>query len=94
MKVKDTLRVDKIFYSLEYKMLNFLCDHKSRPYGTWEKIQYIKKNFPSWQYTGVAPFDDILEWCEEHFGNDWIWNYETIYFKTEPDRLVFALRWS
>ena len=94
MKVRDSLTIDKIFYTLEYKMLNFLYDRKDSPTGTWERIQYIKKNFPSWQYNGVAPFDDVLAWCEEQLCNDFIWNLETIYFKTEQDKLLFALRWS
>lgn len=94
MKVKDTLRVDKIFYTFDQKMLNFMYDQKVRYTGTWESIQYIKKNFPSWQYNGVAPFDDVLDWCEEHFGNDFVWNFETIYFKHDRDRTAFMLRWA
>lgn len=94
MKVKDSLKIDKIFYTLDHKILNFIYDRKVRYTGTWEAIQYIKKNFPYWQYNGVAPFDDVLDWCEEHLGNDWIWNFETIYFKHERDRTAFMLRWA
>ena len=94
MKVKDTLRIDKIFYTLDQKILNFTYDCKIPYTGTWEKIKYIKENFPSWQYNGVASFDDVLEWCEEQLGNDFVWNFETIYFKTQEDKMMFALRWS
>jgi len=93
MKVKDTLRVDKIFYTLEHKILNFTYDRKIPHTGTWERIKYIKENFPSWQHNGVASFDDVLDWCEEHLHNDYVWNFETIYFKTQEDKLVFMLRW-
>ena len=94
MKVRDTMLIDKIFYTLDQKILNFMYDQKVRYTGTWESIQYIKKNFPNWQYTGVAPFDDVLDWCERTFGNDFLWNHETIYFKTDQDKMLFALRWS
>lgn len=94
MKVRDTMKIDKIFYTLDHKILNFIYDHKVRHTGTWESMQYIKKNFPSWQYTGAAPFDDVLDWCEQHFSNDFVWNFETIYFKHERDRTAFLLRWT
>lgn len=50
--------------------------------------------FPSWQWTGVAEFGVILEWCEEHFQDDFIWNFETLYFKHERDLSAFLLRWA
>ena len=93
MKVKDTLGVDLIYSTLDSKLLNFIRG-RCRYVGAWEAKQYIKKEFPSWQYNGAAPFEELLDWCEQHFGDDWIWNFETIYFKHEKDLVFFKLRWS
>lgn len=95
MKVRDTLTFDQLHTTLNDKLINFVG--ASRCLGGWarhESLQFVKKTFPSWQYTGAAPFEEIAVWCEEHFGNNWIWNWETIYFKTEQERTMFVLRWA
>jgi hypothetical protein len=73
--------------------MNFIHGHE-RYNDTWAVIRYVKGNFPSWQYNGIASFEEVAIWCEQHFGNDWIWNFETVYFKTEADRTAFLLRWA
>ena len=90
MKVRDTLEIDKIWYTLPDKMENFTgyrCD-------TADERSFIRKNFSKWQYTGVAKFDEILIWCDQHLGNNFVWDWETIYFVTEQDRAFFLLRWA
>jgi hypothetical protein len=49
-----------------------------------------------WQYNGVAPFNEIVSWCFQHFGSKVTWSYlnETIYFKDEREYTLFLLRWS
>jgi hypothetical protein len=37
---------------------------------------------------------EIRDWCEEHFGNDWIYNWNVYYFKYERDATLFSLRWT
>lgn len=95
MKVKDTLNIDLLYATLLDKLMNFVGGDKRKTgsWSAWESIQLVKKTFPSWQYNGVATFEDVMLWCEEHLHNDWIWNFETIYFKTQEDKLVFMLRW-
>lgn len=93
MKVRDTLTTDLIYTTLRDKLMNFIHD-RHRYVSDWDATTYVKKNFPKWQYNGVAPFEEVLLWCEKNLGNDWIWNFETFYFKTEQDKLLFALRWS
>lgn len=93
MKVKDTLKIDLVYLTLKDKLMNFI-QGQHRYVGEEFATTFIKKTFPSWQYNGSASFQDIMMWCEEHFGNDWIWNFETIYFKYEKDKLFFLLRWS
>ena len=93
MKVKDTLAIDLVYPTLKDKLMNF-TQGQHRYVGTWEATEFIKKTFPSWQFNGVAPFQDIMLWCEEHLHNDWIWNFETIYFKHEKYKLLFILRWA
>ena len=83
----------KLFDTLDSKLLNFIRG-RCRYVGSEEAKQYIKKEFPSWQYNGAAPFEELLDWCEQHFGDDWIWEWETIYFKHEKDLVFFKLRWA
>jgi hypothetical protein len=87
MKIRD---VDKIFYTLPDKMENFTGQRVDNSGSQ----SYIRRNFPNWQYNGADEFDNILIWCEQHLGNNFVWNWETIYFKTEQDRTVFLLRWA
>lgn len=95
MKVRDTLKIDLIHATLQDKLMNFVGANRCLgAWDRWQSLQLVKNTFPSWQYNGVAPFEDVLLWCEQHFGNDWIWNFETIYFKHERDRTAFMLRWS
>ncbi len=49
----------------------------------------------SWQYNGVAPFEDIQKWCCNTFEySGWYWQHETFYFVHDKDYTVFLLRWS
>ena len=48
-----------------------------------------------WQYTGIVPFVDIVEWCRSTFGYvDWFWRNETVHFAHEQDYSTFLLRWA
>jgi hypothetical protein len=48
-----------------------------------------------WQYNGVVPFDDIIDWCREHFTRvHWSYLNETIFFANEKDYTFFLLRWA
>lgn len=47
----------------------------------------------TWQYNGVAPWDEITLWCKEHITNEWTARFETIFFYTEQDYTLFLLRW-
>lgn len=94
MMVKDTVQSDMIYSTLRERLKEFV---EVTPYlytNAVDATRIVKDYFPSWQYTGVAPFDDIMSWCQEHFGRDWLWNFETIYFKHEQDRTAFMLRWA
>jgi hypothetical protein len=49
----------------------------------------------SWQYTGVAPWEDIVDWCQSTFDADsFRARWETIYFLRSQDYAMFLLRWS
>ena len=93
MKIQNYNRVDKVFNTLGHKIDNFLGAGENRRRGGSAIIE-ITKNFPSWQYNGAAPFDDVLDWCEETLGDNFVWSYETIFFKHEKDRTAFMLRWA
>ena len=95
MKVKDTLTIDLIHTTLNDKLMNFVGAGRCLGgWARWESLGLVKKTFPNWQYTGAAPFEEVCEWCEKTFGNDWVWNFETIYFKHEKHKTTFLLRWA
>ena len=95
MKAKNTLTINLIHTTLNDKLMNFVGAGRCLGgWARWESLGLVKKTFPNWQYTGAAPFDEVAVWCEEHFGNNWIWEWETIYFKHEKDLVFFKLRWS
>jgi len=49
----------------------------------------------SWQYNGIAGWQDIIAWCNAHLTNDYTTNgFETIYFNSELAQVYFLLRWS
>lgn len=49
-----------------------------------------------YQYDGRAPYQDILDWCRESFGNENVWhnNFETIWISGDAAATLFRLRWS
>lgn len=93
MKVRNTLQVDLVYNTLVVKLRHFIASTPLMYTNQSSAIEYIKTNFPGWQFNGAAPFEEIMLWCEDHFGNDWLWHYETIYFKNERDLSVFLMRW-
>jgi hypothetical protein len=55
----------------------------------------------SWQYNGVAPWNDLVVWCignlyhGGHYEPNWYINQkDTFYFKDEKEYMLFLLRWS
>ena len=94
MQVKDDLHIDDIQHTIVRKVNNFLPADWRKNNDPFTRTSYIKKNFPSWQYNGSGKWNDILIWCEQTFGDNWVWNWETIYFKHDKDRTIFLMRWA
>jgi len=48
-----------------------------------------------WQYNGVAPMREILDWCHQHLdGTHWQYKgWETLIFHDESSYTFFKLRW-
>ena len=90
MKARDTLSIDKVWYTIPDKMENFTGERIDEA----DARQYIRTNFPSWQFNGVDVFNNMIIWCEETFGNDFIWDWDTFYFKEEKHKVFFLLRWT
>ena len=90
MKVRDTLSIDKVWFTIPDKMENFAGVRVDDAHAR----NYIRKNFPKWQFKGLDEFDNILIWCEQYLGNNFVWDWETIYFKTDADKAFFLLRWT
>jgi len=47
-----------------------------------------------WQYNGIAPFEEISDWCRNNLKGHTYIPYETIWFSNERDYHWFLLRWS
>jgi hypothetical protein len=55
----------------------------------------------SWQYNGVASWDELLVWCMknlyhgEYYKTNWYTNHrDTFYFTDEKEYMLFLLRWA
>lgn len=81
----------KIYVTLRDKIYNLTDGDYSDP--THTAISCIRNVCYQYQYTGTAQKNELIFWCEENFGNDWIWNWNFFYFKHERDLLYFLLRW-
>jgi hypothetical protein len=61
---------------------------------------YIRKNFPMVSLEGKAKagledsMHEVRDWCQEHFGDNWIYDWNDFYFIRAEDASLFALRWS
>ena len=87
----NNITPEEIYYTLHSKILNFIQGTNHRYAGQWEATQYIKQNFPSALCHSMN--HEVMSWCERNFGNNWIWNWDTVYFKHEKDKVFFLLRW-
>lgn len=48
-----------------------------------------------WQYNGVAPWFDVIDWCNDTFSILKVFHSnEMIYFTHEEDYALFLLRWA
>jgi hypothetical protein len=58
----------------------------------------IKKNFPMVSLEGKTgienEMDEVRDWCQEHFGDRWIYDWNDFYFHTQKDAAWFSLRWT
>lgn len=48
----------------------------------------------SWQYNGVALWQEVWDWCRNNFDYCWTNHYDTIHFDDEKEYAWFLLRWS
>ena len=60
--------------------------------------QYIKENFPMVSLAGNRELMDqmhvVRDWCQNEFGNRWIYDWDDFFFHNQRDANWFALRWS
>lgn len=41
----------------------------------------------------LSDLGPIRDWCDDNFGDDWIYEWATFYFVNEKDAMLFALKW-
>lgn len=60
--------------------------------------EFDDAGFPKVLLSRDRDIDDILQWCEEHFANSWLWamriGYWIFYFKNPEDAILFKLTFS
>ena len=68
----------------------------SDPWSVERAIRYIRAgDWPrSHHYSNYYNLLDTLVWCDNHFGQDFVWANRTIFFKNDADYTLFLLRWS
>lgn len=65
-------------------------------HGGWNDLQPIRKNNTRVTLGGVllqSTINHIRDWCQDNFGDNWIYEWNDFYFKNELDALMFTLRW-
>lgn len=48
----------------------------------------------NWQYNGVRPWEEIIQWCYKNLQGLWYANRETIYFRDSRDYAWFLLKFN
>lgn len=77
--------IDDYFADMKRKIGEFL-PHNKLPME--EKIRTIKNCYPYVVLKDNKPGSVFYDFCQENFGDLWIWNFEVIYF-TEKENLDF-----
>ena len=82
-------------------MKQFHYDSMEKKYRNFAGIEFnyshsqmhLVQHYPNVVIKGNVGTNEVRNWCEEMFGDDWIYNYNTFYFKREEDATLFALKW-
>lgn len=85
------MTISEIRDSLNSKIAN-LTGNQFTSLG--EATKFIERNFSSCIYTGDTVFDHVITECDRVIGNNYIWQFNTFYFKHEKDRTWFILKFN
>jgi hypothetical protein len=84
------------FNSMAVKYERF-TGNKWKPGSIDNAITPIRKNFPVVSLEGKRELEHsmhmVRDWCQEQFGDDWIYDWNDFYFVRQQDAVMFALRW-
>lgn len=57
-------------------------------------VHYIENNFPTVRFNlDDDELKELRNWCEERFGDNWIYSYNRFTFKYESDAVYATLVW-
>ena len=88
--------MDLIYNSLIKKFENLTGEKYDA--RRWADLSKVRKNCTvvdlSEKELTKALNVEIRRWCNRNFGDNWIWDWDTFYFKNPEDAVLFALRWS
>lgn len=81
----------RIFDSLTRKAKNFFPGYDPELPGLIS--MFDSSNYPRIEFDPEKDTATIRIWCQDNFGDNWIWSHETFFFKNQEDATLFALRW-
>lgn len=87
---------EDIFWTLP-KKLKTITQDRTHCAGRDDAVWWIKCNCDSVTVNASnqsALFSEMIVWCDDTFGDNYAWNFNTIYFKHPRDKMLFNLRWS
>lgn len=96
-RTPEDIEFERIFWTLEAKVHNMTRDVIPSPFGPKTASDWVRDNCASITVDVPHPsslFKDMVIWCEQTLGNNFAWNFNTIYFKNPKDRTLFTLRFS
>ena len=61
----------------------------------WINVQPVRARNTAVTLSNSSPeyLAPVCDWCEDNFGDDWIYEWTTFYFVNEKDAAFFALKW-
>lgn len=63
-------------------------------YDLVKKYNAVEVDLSAKTALGEVNFEEVRDWCETQFGNNWLYKWDVYYFKHKQDATLFALKWS
>ena len=66
-----------------------------RPFSQGEAAQAFLEDVSTVVHVNVdRDMEEVRDWCEDNFNNNWVYSWKIFYFKYPEDALMFKLKWA